>query len=54
MPLMQGQPDDISDCLLSGQFNYDLKHFTQQELLDYTPEYIYFTEDNIIIRLLEQ
>ncbi|MCK5601516.1 DUF2793 domain-containing protein [Candidatus Pacearchaeota archaeon] len=35
-------------------FNFDLKDFTQQELLDYTPEYIYFTEDNIIIRLLEQ
>ncbi len=34
-------------------FNVDLKDLTQQQLLEYSPEYVYFTEDNIIIRLMD-
>jgi len=32
-------------------FDYDIDNFTQEELLQYTPEYVYFTEDNISIRV---
>ena len=32
-------------------FNFDIDEFTQQELLEYAPEYIYFTEDDIAIRI---
>lgn len=31
-------------------FDYDIDQFTQEQLLEYTPEYIYFTEDDIEIR----
>ena len=33
-------------------FNYDLDSFSQEELLRFTPEYVYFTEDDITIRIL--
>jgi len=32
-------------------FNFDIDDFTQTELLEYAPEYIYFTEDDISIRI---
>ena len=32
-------------------FNYDLDKFTQQELLEYGPEYIYFTENDITVKV---
>jgi len=33
-------------------FDYELSYLTQQELLEYSPHYIYFTEDDITIRIL--
>jgi len=32
-------------------FNYDIDKFTQQELLEYTPEWMYFKEEDITIKL---
>lgn len=32
-------------------FNFDVDNFTQEELLQYGPEYVYFTEDSITIRI---
>ena len=32
-------------------FNFNIDEFQQQELLEYTPEWIYFTEDDITIKL---
>jgi hypothetical protein len=32
-------------------FNFDIDNFTQQQLLEYGPEYVYFTEDSISIRI---
>jgi len=34
-------------------FNADLRELTQQQLLEYAPDYVYFTEDTITIKLLE-
>ena len=31
--------------------NFDIDNFTQQQLLEYSPEYFYFTEDSIAIRV---
>lgn len=33
-------------------FTFDLENFTKQEILEYGPEYVYFTEDNITVRIL--
>ena len=33
-------------------FNYDIDEFTQEELLQYGPEWIYFTEDDITVKVL--
>jgi len=33
-------------------FNYDLQEFTEQELLEYGPEYVYFTESDITILVI--
>ena len=33
-------------------FNYDIDLFSQEELLKFTPEYVYFTEDDITIQVL--
>ena len=33
-------------------FNFDLTELTQAQLLRYAPSYIYFTEDDITIRVL--
>jgi hypothetical protein len=48
--------DGVSHCRLikpsSGVFfDYDINEFSQEELLEYTPEWIYFTEDDITIRI---
>jgi hypothetical protein len=48
--------DGVEHCrLLTPQssifFNFDIDNFTQEELLRYAPEYIYFTEDDISIRV---
>jgi len=32
-------------------FDFDINNFTQKELLEYAPEYVYFTEDSITIRI---
>jgi len=32
-------------------FNFNIDEFTQQELLEYGPEYVYFTEDSITIKV---
>ena len=32
-------------------FNFDINNFTQTELLEYAPEYLYFTVDDIAIRI---
>jgi len=33
-------------------FNYDVKNFSQIDLLKYAPEYVYFTEDDIIVKII--
>ena len=33
-------------------FNFDLINFTQNELLEYGPEYVYFTEESIELKIL--
>jgi len=33
-------------------FNFDLINLTQDELLEYGPEYVYFTEDSITLKIL--
>jgi hypothetical protein len=33
-------------------FNFDINKFTQEELLKYSPDYIYFTEASISIKIL--
>lgn len=48
--------DGVSYCRLiepaSGIFfDFDIDEFDQQELLEYTPEWIYFTADDITVRL---
>lgn len=48
--------DGVEHCRLitpesSIFFNFDINDFTQEELLRYAPEYIYFTEDDIAIRV---
>lgn len=49
--------DGVSYCTLIEPksdiyFNFDLADLTQDELLRYSPEYIYFNEDSIEIRIL--
>lgn len=46
----------VSHCRLikpetSIFFNYDIDTFTQQQLLDFTPDWIYFAEDDITINI---
>jgi hypothetical protein len=48
--------DGVDHCSLltpesSIFFNFDINYFTQTELLEYAPEYVYFTEDDITIRI---
>ncbi|MFW9871851.1 MAG: DUF2793 domain-containing protein [Candidatus Thorarchaeota archaeon] len=48
--------DGVEHCRLikpesSVFFNFDIDDFTQTELLQYSPEYVYFTEDSISIRI---
>jgi hypothetical protein len=48
--------DGVNHCRLlkpvsSIFFNFDINDFTQTELLQYAPEYVYFTTDNITIRV---
>ncbi|GAF87473.1 unnamed protein product, partial [marine sediment metagenome] len=48
--------DGVDHCRLltpesSIFFNFDIDDFTQQQLLEYAPEYVYFTEDDIAIRI---
>ena len=48
--------DGVSHCRLIRPesnifFNFNIDEFTQESLLQYTPEYIYFTEDDIQIRI---
>ncbi len=33
-------------------FTFDIDDFTETQLLEYSPEYIYFTDDDIIVRIL--
>lgn len=47
----------ISHCrlrkpLTSIFFNFDLKELSEEELLRYGPEYVYFTEDTITVRVV--
>ena len=49
--------DGISHCRLrkpetSIFFNFDLKDLTEEQLLEYGPEYVYFTEDTIAVRVV--
>jgi len=51
--------DGVSYCrLLQPQssifFNFNIDNFTQQELLDYAPEWVFFTEENISIRVFTE
>ena len=32
-------------------FDFDINNFTQEQLLEYGPEYVYFTEDSIAVRI---
>ena len=48
--------DGVDHCTLRAPvsnifFNYDINEFTQTQLLEYAPEYVYFTEDDIAIRV---
>jgi hypothetical protein len=48
--------DGVEHCRLikpesSIFFNFDINDFTQEELLQYGPEYVYFTEDSITLRI---
>lgn len=48
--------DGVSHCRLkkpetSVFFNFELKNLTQEELLAYGPEYVYFTTDSITVRV---
>jgi hypothetical protein len=49
--------DGISHCRLrkpetSIFFNFELKNLTQAQLLRYGPEYVFFTEDSITVRVI--
>jgi len=49
------EEDGVDHCILvkpesSIFFNFDIDDFTQQQLLEYAPEYVYFDEDSITIR----
>jgi len=49
--------DGISHCSLrkpetSIFFNFELKELTEDQLLEYGPEYVYFNEDNITVRVV--
>jgi hypothetical protein len=49
--------DGVEHCRLiqpesSIFFNFDIDDFSQEQLLQYSPEYVYFTEDDISIRTL--
>ena len=48
--------DGVDHCrLISPEssifFNFNIDDFTQTQLLEYAPEYVYFTEDDIAIRI---
>ena len=48
--------DGVDHChLISPEssifFNFNIDEFTQEQLLKYAPEYVYFTEDDISIRI---
>jgi len=48
--------DGVDHCRLKTPessifFNFDIDEFTQTQLLEYAPEYVYFTEDDIAIRV---
>ena len=48
--------DGVDHCRLikpesSIFFNFDIDDFTQEQLLEYSPEYFYFTEDSVTIRV---
>jgi len=48
--------DGVDHCRLltpesSIFFNFDIDEFTQTQLLEYAPEYVYFTEDDVAIRV---
>jgi hypothetical protein len=34
-------------------FNFDLINLTQEQLLEYGPEYVYFTEDDIEVKIFK-
>lgn len=49
--------DGVSHCRLKQPetsifFNYNIDNFTQAQLLTYGPEYVYFTEDSITVRII--
>ena len=49
--------DGVSHCALKKPetsifFNFELRDLTQEELLRYGPEYIYFFEENISVRVI--
>jgi len=49
--------DGVSHCRLIQPtsnifFNFQLEEFSQEQLLEYGPEYVYFTTDNIVVRVL--
>ena len=51
------QLEEVGDCNLIKPesnifFNFNIDDFTQDELLEYTPEYVYFGEDDITVRIL--
>jgi hypothetical protein len=48
--------EGVDHCVLrqpesSIFFNFDINEFDQEDLLRYGPEYVYFDEDNMIIRI---
>jgi len=43
---------DLMTPEINIRFNYEIKDLTQKQLLDYTPQYVGFTEDSINIEIL--
>lgn len=51
------QIDGVSHCRLKKPetsifFNFELKELTEDQLLEYGPEYVYFTQDSITVRVV--
>jgi hypothetical protein len=49
--------EGVDHCVLINPesdlfFSFDINNFTQEDLLKYSPDYVYFTEDSIIVNII--